>query len=69
MMLEIGWLCEICYRALPNMTLPADWELVFQSAICPDCQKHAKDNNIALCNLICGSRAQGPDPRAKQPTS
>lgn len=77
MMLEIGWVCEICYRALPKMDLPANWELVWQSAICHDCQKYAKRRKIGLTQLVCGSRAQGPDPRtrtvqvfmAKQPNS
>lgn len=65
MILDIGWLCEICYRALPAINLPPEWELVFQCAICPECQQYAKRRKIALNQLVCGSRAQGPDPRAK----
>jgi hypothetical protein len=66
MQLEIGWICEICYRALPLIDLPTDWDLVFQSAICPKCLEYAKENDIPFCDLVCGSRACGPDPRAKR---
>lgn len=58
--------CEACYTQAPN-PVPVTWELVFQSLVCPDCQKRAKAEGVAWGHLKGGQYANGkPDPRMKQ---
>lgn len=58
--------CEACYTQAPN-PVPVTWELIYQSLVCPDCQRRAKAEMIGLANLRGGQYANGkPDPRMKQ---
>jgi hypothetical protein len=58
------WVCELCYRQSNRKTLPAGWDLCWQSAICPACQRKAIGDGIALPNCRGGQYAKGkPDPR------
>jgi hypothetical protein len=57
------WICEFCYKTSSDTTLPAGWDFVLQSAVCPDCRKRAAlDGGYAV--VLCGSYATVPDPRA-----
>ena len=38
--LKPAWVCEFCFACLLDGDLPNDWDLVWQSAICPSCQKN-----------------------------
>jgi hypothetical protein len=59
------WVCELCHRQSNRKTLPAGWDLCWQSAICPACQRKAIRDGIALPNCRGGQYAKGkPDPRA-----
>jgi hypothetical protein len=31
-------ICEFCYREAPADDIPSDWDIVWQSLVCPDCQ-------------------------------
>jgi hypothetical protein len=60
------WICAYCYRALLKGNLPPDWDLVFQSPICPDCLARAKREHPDDWPRVvkCGEYANGkPDPR------
>lgn len=61
---KFGWICEFCYAMLPPGTpLPAGWERVPQSVICPECRVRVKAaGGIAV--VKGGAFASGPDPRA-----
>lgn len=58
-----NWVCEFCHRQSNRMELPPGWDLVLQSAVCPDCQrKVARDGGYAV--VKGGAYADGrPDPR------
>ena len=58
-----GWICEFCYLVAEQDDLPAGWDFVWQSAVCPDCRKLvALDGGYAI--VKCGAYADGrPDPR------
>ncbi len=51
------WVCEFCYRKSNRKILPKDWDLVWQSAVCPKCQERVKKN--AVGNI--GTRPQNLD--------
>lgn len=58
------WVCEFCFRVIHNKDLPATWDLIWQSAVCPKCQsKVAADGgyNIVKGGAYAGKRT---DPRA-----
>jgi hypothetical protein len=60
--IEADWICEYCYKpAVGN--LPATWELIFQSAVCPDCLRQL-DGLGGVHVVKCGQLAFMPDPRA-----
>jgi len=58
------WLCEFCYKQSNRKNLPETWNLVWQSAVCPDCQKRvARDGGYGV--VKGGAYANGKkDPRA-----
>lgn len=58
------WVCEFCFRKSNHRMLPEGWDLVWQCAVCPDCQRRvAKDGGYTVVNG--GAYANGkPDPRA-----
>jgi hypothetical protein len=62
-------MCELCYRQQPldgGTHIPATWDIVFQSPICPDCQRRAEADGKAIAHLTCGCYSGGkPDPRAR----
>jgi len=33
------WVCEFCFETSHANILPSGWDLVWQSAVCPICQK------------------------------
>ncbi|HEY3315211.1 MAG TPA: DUF5131 family protein, partial [Bacillota bacterium] len=56
------WLCEFCYKTHYGPRLPADWDLVWQSAVCPECQEKVKRDG-GYGKVFCGAYATTPDPR------
>jgi len=61
MSILVDWICEFCHRAVKG-NLPEDWDLVWQSAVCPECQKRvAKDGGYDV--VVGGAYAMAPDPR------
>jgi hypothetical protein len=67
--------CELCYAQHTGDRIPDDWDIVWQSPICPDCQEKCKIENtvreiqgldpIHLPDRRGGCFANGkPDPRA-----
>jgi hypothetical protein len=58
------WVCEFCFKQSNHHRLPEKWELVWQSAVCPDCQKRVeKDGGYAV--VKGGAYAKGKiDPRS-----
>ncbi len=38
MMEVVRWVCEFCFKSYFGNPLPDDWDLVWQSAVCPKCQ-------------------------------
>jgi len=61
--LQCPWVCEFCFRtSTAGKSLPADWVLVWQSAVCPECQKRvAQDGGYGVVKGM--AYATGPDPR------
>ena len=57
-----AWLCEFCFRVIAEGPLPSSWELVWQSAVCPECQKRVAERG-GYAVVPGGAFAQGPDPR------
>jgi len=57
------WVCEYCFRTIYINSLPADWEFVWQSAVCPECRKRVKHDGGYFV-VKGGAYATGPDPRA-----
>lgn len=60
------WLCEFCYKTVYNNILPADWDLVWQSAVCPDCRERVAEDG-GYWEVPCGAYADKPDPRPWKP--
>ena len=58
------WVCEFCFRHSNRNQLPPGWDLVWQSAVCPRCQKQVtRDGSYAI--VKGGAYAKGrSDPRA-----
>lgn len=55
-------ICEFCYRQHHETEWPAGWDLVWQSAVCPECQRRvAADGGYGV--VKGGSYATTPDPR------
>ena len=55
--------CEFCYKQVDGK-LPSDWDLVWQSCVCPDCKKRVKEDGGY--NVVKGGAySSGPDPREK----
>ncbi len=62
--LSWSWICEFCYQLVLRGPLPPGWDLVYQSAVCPECWARVQqDGGIAV--VKGGAYAQGPDPRSK----
>ena len=60
------WVCELCFRTIRADRLPDDWELVHQSAVCPDCIRRARANDVSLAECCGGVYSDGrPDSRNK----
>lgn len=38
------WVCEFCYRIFKGEILADGWDLIWQSAVCPDCQKRVQED-------------------------
>jgi len=56
--------CELCFRKAPEGDLPADWDIIWQSLVCPECQKRAKQEGKDIPHMKGGCYADGrPDPR------
>ncbi len=65
--LKPAWVCEYCFVCLLEGNLPDDWDLVFQSAVCPSCQKKAKRDG-GYHKVFGGAYSNGRrDPRAILP--
>lgn len=58
-----AWTCEFCHAVLLSGNLPTQWDLVFQSAVCPSCRARVeKDGGYAV--VKGGAYSEGrPDPR------
>jgi predicted amidophosphoribosyltransferase len=62
-------ICELCYTEAPikDGKVTENWDLVFQSFICPNCQKKAEAEGKPLAHCVGGCYANGkPDPRLKE---
>lgn len=59
----IRWTCEFCYRTEDRDDLPAGWDLVWQSCVCPECiARVGRDGGYSV--VKGGAYADGrPDPR------
>ena len=59
-----AWTCEFCHTVLLTGNLPTQWEIVFQSAVCPSCRARVeKDGGYHVVHG--GAYAEGrSDPRA-----
>lgn len=56
------WFCEFCYKTDYSNMLPSKWDLVWQSAVCPECQERvAKNGGYGV--VPCGAYATKPEPR------
>ena len=61
----MNWICEFCYKPASG-DLPHSWELIFQSAVCDDCQvKVAKIGGYR--EVVGGAFATDKDPRLTRP--
>lgn len=61
-----GFICEFCYKPARS-PLPYEWELAWQSAVCPDCQeKVRRDGGYHI--VLGGAYSFAKDPRARRPT-
>jgi dCMP deaminase len=58
----VGYVCEFCYKPASE-NLPPSWDLVMQSAVCPDCQTKVEDAG-GYGVVKGGTYAFAPDPRA-----
>ncbi len=59
------WICEFCFLTIFDEELPPDWELEWQSAICPTCLERlrAEFGDGWINNAPGGCYAKIPDPR------
>ena len=65
--LKPAWVCEFCFACLLDGDLPSDWDLVWQSAICPSCQKKVSDDG-GIFKVKGGAYSDGRrDPRTITP--
>src|SRR3990167_2310585 len=63
---EIYWVCEFCFNTIYGNELPTTWDLVWQTVVCPKCQRLvALDGGYAMVKV--GAYADGkPDPRSSK---
>jgi len=62
-MSNFKWVCEFCFKVCNENNLPEMWDLVWQSAVCPECQERVKaDGGYDV--VKGGAYAKGPDPRS-----
>jgi hypothetical protein len=62
-------MCEYCYIEVVADTMPEEWDLIFQSYLCPTCIARAKKEHPHdwLYVVKCGEYSNGkPDPRQKR---
>ena len=60
------WICEFCYRVYMGNPLPDEWDRVWQSNVCPVCQKRVElDGGYGV--VKDGAYAVSPDPRGEEP--
>ena len=60
------WVCEFCFRTWKRAVLPASWDFVWQSAVCPECQEKVRADggyNIVIGGAYAGKKK---DPRCNQ---
>lgn len=58
-----AWVCEFCFRTSDAQPLPEGWELVWSSAVCPEClERVGREGGIYVVPV--GAYARGSDPRA-----
>lgn len=58
------WVCEFCFKQTNRNQLPADWDWVWQSAVCPGCRERVQRDggyNVVKGGAYAGGRT---DPRA-----
>lgn len=60
--LSLGWICEFCFKRIYVNFLPTDWDLVWQSAVCPECQEKVR-NDGGYGIVKGGAYATSKDPR------
>lgn len=56
-----SWICELCFKPA-NGDLPDSWDLVWQSAVCPDCQVKVASHG-GYGKVVGGEFAYAKDPR------
>jgi hypothetical protein len=62
--IKCDWICELCYKPVVG-NLPNDWELVWGSAMCPDCMNKVKLSGKSIMDTKCGCFSYMPDSRGK----
>ena len=57
---ELSATCALCLRPLYKSELtngthiPANWDIILQAHVCPDCIKRAKEDNLNIANTRIG---------------
>lgn len=61
---QLQWVCEFCFKISKRNRLPAKWDFILQSAVCPQCQRRVQsDGGYGV--VKGGAYANGKrDPRA-----
>ena len=57
-----SWICEFCYRPYYGDNLQDNWDIVWQSAVCPECQERVM-NDGGYMKVVGGAYSFGADPR------
>ena len=59
------WVCEFCFKKSNLNDLPDGWDLVWDCAVCPNCQKSLeKDSGHAIVKGGAYAKKGRRDPRA-----
>ena len=56
-------ICELCYVETPEGDIPQDWDIVWQSLICPECQTRLAALSIRYSDAVGGMFTDKKDPR------
>jgi hypothetical protein len=57
------WVCEYCYATSDDSILPPDWDMIWQSVVCPECVRRLAAKTIEVHTTPGGAFANTVDPR------